>query len=122
MRTSILIIDDEPNITFLLSHRLEKEGYTVYTAQNAKEAFKKIEEKKPDAIILDIMLPETNGIEICEKLRRDQKFKSTPIIMLSARPISPEMQEKLKNISNSYIKKPFKSEKIIETLKNLMQS
>ena len=80
----ILIADDEPDILEIIGFNLRKEGYEVYTAKDGKEALEKAREVMPQLIVLDIMMPYKNGIEVCRSLRSQPKFKDSPIILLTA--------------------------------------
>ena len=81
----ILIVDDEPDILELLEYHLEKEGYKVKKAKDGESALKKAEKFRPDIIVLDVMMPELNGIEVCKRLRQDERFSETIITFLTAR-------------------------------------
>src|SRR5207247_1976812 len=80
----ILVVDDEPDIIEFISYNLKKDGFEVVTAQDGLEAIKAAEKHKPDLIILDIMMPKLNGVEVCEHLRKHSLFKTTLIIFLTA--------------------------------------
>ncbi|HOO83951.1 MAG TPA: response regulator, partial [Prolixibacteraceae bacterium] len=71
----ILLVDDEVDILEFISYNLEKEGYKVYTAQNGKDAIKIADKKVPDLIVLDVMMPEMDGIVTCEELRKNPKLR-----------------------------------------------
>ena len=83
MSKKILIAEDDPGIQLSLKDEFESEGYQVFTANDGKKGLEMIKEKKPDLIILDIMLPELDGYEVCKKLRREGD--NTPIIMLTVK-------------------------------------
>src|SRR5438270_10127029 len=80
----ILIADDEPDIVEILKYNLEKEGYQVYTAKDGDEALDKARMHQPDLIVLDMMMPRKNGIEVCEILRSQSAFRETLILFLTA--------------------------------------
>ena len=81
----ILLVDDEPDIIEIIKYNLEQEGYNVKTASNGKEALKKANKSTPHLIIMDVMMPEMDGIEACEILRSDNTFNDTIIMFLTAR-------------------------------------
>ena len=83
--TKILIVDDEPSITNLVSAYLKPERYEVFVASDGNTGLKAARTFKPDLIILDIMLPGMDGLEICRQIRRHERYASTPILMLTAR-------------------------------------
>ena len=85
MNHKILLVDDEPDILEFMEYNLRKENYEVFKALNGKEAIVKAKAIKPDLIILDIMMPEQDGIETCRQLREIPEFKKTMIAFLTAR-------------------------------------
>ena len=85
MRKKILIVDDEPDILEFLKYNLEKNDYTVQVALNGKEALKKVVEFDPQVVVMDIMMPKMNGVETCEKIKSNPKFKDLVVLFLSAR-------------------------------------
>ena len=85
MRKKILIVDDEPDILEFLKYNLEKNDYTVEVALNGKEALKKVVEFDPQVVVMDIMMPKMNGVEACEKIKSNPKFKDLVVLFLSAR-------------------------------------
>jgi DNA-binding response OmpR family regulator len=85
MRKKILAVDDEVNFLKILKLNLEAKGYEVVTALDGMEALKKLKSEKPDAVILDIMLPKLNGDEVCRNIRSDPVLSKTPVIMLTGK-------------------------------------
>ena len=83
--TKILIVDDEPDILEFLQYNLEKEGYEVHLANNGAAGLETARKTQPDLIILDIMMPEMDGVEVCRRLRADDQFNDTIITFLTAR-------------------------------------
>jgi len=122
MKGKILIVDDEPNIVFMLSHRLKQSGYEVASCYRGNDVIPLALKEKIDIIILDLMLPETDGIQICKQLKSNNKLKNIPIIILSAKILSPQEKEKALSMANAYIKKPFKSEKLINIIDKLVSN
>src|SRR5690606_32007265 len=84
-KLKILLVDDEIDILEFISYNLEKEGYTVYTAQNGVEAIQQAEKHQPHLIILDVMMPEMDGIAACEEIRKIPSLNNTVIAFLTAR-------------------------------------
>ena len=80
----VLIADDEPDILEIIQYNLKKEGYTVVTAKDGDEALTKAKQEAPDLIILDIMMPKKNGVEVCEIVRTQPAFKETLFIFLTS--------------------------------------
>ena len=81
----ILIVDDEKDILEFLSYNLKKEGFSIYTASDGLEGLEKTKKIKPDLIIVDLMMPKMNGIEMCENIRNDKKLSNVIILFLTAR-------------------------------------
>ena len=97
MTNTVMVIEDEEAIATLLSYNLEKEGYKVIVVNNGANAVNEVDKHHPSVIILDWMLPEISGVEICKLIRSKPDIKAIPIIMLTAK-----SQEEDKNIYNDY--------------------
>ena len=80
----ILVVDDEPDLTLVIRKRLEKEGFLTDVAYNGSEAVAKVEANPPDAIVLDVMMPEMDGYAVCNQLKSDDRYEEIPILMLTA--------------------------------------
>ena len=83
--THVLVVEDEAALADLLKYNLEKEGYHVRVAMDGEEALVAAEERSPDLVLLDWMLPKASGVEVCRRLRARQETRNTPIVMLTAR-------------------------------------
>ena len=117
----ILIVDDEKDILEFLSYNLQKEGYEIFRANNGNSALKVAKKEVPDLIILDVMMPEMDGIETCEKIREIDSLDSTLILFLTAR--SEEYSE-LAGFSagaDDYVTKPFKPKLLISRVNALLR-
>ena len=120
MKKQILIVDDENDCAELLRYHLQKEHYETVIARNGKEALEAVQRHTPDAILLDIMMPEINGWEVCRILREGAKEKSMPIIMLTA--LSDE-DERVKGLSlgaDDYLSKPYSMKELLLKLRKHM--
>ncbi|MDA3778945.1 MAG: response regulator transcription factor [Bacteroidales bacterium] len=117
----ILLVDDEPDILEFLSYNINKEGFEVYTAQNGKEAIKKAKEINPQLILLDVMMPEMDGIETCEVLRQDKKMQNTIIAFLTARGEDYSQIAGFDAGGDDYITKPIKPKVLISRIKALLK-
>lgn len=117
----ILIIDDEQHIIELLRYNLETNGYEVIEAKDGLEGIEKAKKELPDLILLDLMLPVIDGIEVCRKLRVSDETKSIPIIMLTAK--SDEMDKiiGLEIGADDYVTKPFSVRELIARIKAVMR-
>ncbi|KYP14186.1 response regulator transcription factor [Flavihumibacter sp. CACIAM 22H1] len=102
----ILIADDEPDILEIIQYNLQAEGYTVYTAKDGDEALMRAKQIKPDLIILDIMMPKKNGVEVCEILRSQPTYKETLIIFLTALSDESSQLKGLDTGADDYVNKP----------------
>lgn len=117
----ILLVDDEPDILEFLSYNINKEGYEVHTAQNGKEAIEKAKKINPHLILLDVMMPEMDGIETCEVLRQDKKFQNTVIAFLTARGEDYSQIAGFDAGADDYITKPIKPKVIVSRIKALLK-
>ncbi len=117
----VLIADDEPDILEILKYNLIKEGYQVITAQNGDEAIVKAKQTNPDLIILDIMMPEKNGVEVCEILRAQPQFKETLIMFLTALSDEATQIKGLTTGADDYISKPVSPSIFISKVQSLLR-
>lgn len=109
-KRKLLIVDDEPDIRYLVKTRLEKEGFECYTAGTAAEALKLAKEKKPALIILDLILPEKDGFQVCNELRACKETKDIPVIVYTAQNFKAVAKKGLKALQViDFILKPFDS-------------
>ena len=120
-KAKILIVDDEEDILEFLHYNLNKEGYNVEVAQNGIEGLKKAKIFKPDLIILDIMMPEMDGMEVCNFLRQDKSFDNTLIAFLTARNEDYTQISALEKGGDDYISKPIKPGVFISRVKALLR-
>lgn len=117
----ILLVDDEPDILEFLSYNLNKEGYDVDTAENGIEGVKKAKILKPDLILLDIMMPEMDGIEACNQIRQIDSLANTLIVFLSARTEEFTQLAGYEVGANDYITKPVKPKVLMSKIKALLK-
>jgi len=120
MKYKILIADDDIDMLELLSSILEKEGYQIIKAENGKIAVEHAKKELPSLIMLDIHMPEKNGIEALKEIKRDIILKNIPVIMLTVEGSPSEIQLCMLNGANTYITKPAKKDDIIKVVKNLI--
>jgi two-component system, OmpR family, phosphate regulon response regulator PhoB len=109
----ILVVDDEPDVTELVSYRLRKEGYEVEVINNPLLIMGKATEFRPDLFILDIMMPELDGIKICRMIRADKTMSASPVIFLTARGSTDDRIKGLENGADDYIAKPFDVKELV---------
>lgn len=117
----ILLVDDEPDILEFLSYNLKKEGYVVYTAANGKEAISVAKKERPHLIILDVMMPDMDGIETCRELREQQGLKDTVIAFLTARNEDYSQIAGFDVGADDYINKPIKPRVLVSRIKALLR-
>ena len=121
MSANIYIVEDEEPIITLIKYNLEKEGYKVSYSDNGNDGIKGIKNSLPDLVLLDWMLPDFSGVEICKNLKKDIKFKNIPIIMLTAK---GEEEDKIKGLNSGaddYITKPFSFPELLARVKALLR-
>ena len=117
----ILLVDDEPDILEILSYPLKNEGFQVHTANNGLEAIKLAKDIQPHLIVLDVMMPEMDGIEACEIIRKDPKISNTLITFLSARGEDYSKIAGLNAGADDYITKPIKPKVLVSKVKSLLR-
>ncbi|MGR9073376.1 MAG: response regulator transcription factor [Gammaproteobacteria bacterium] len=118
MTKKVLIVDDEPHIRTLLEQTLEElEDYDVeiFTASNGKEGLESIQAENPDLVFLDVMMPEMNGYEVCQRVKSDESLKDTYIIMLTAKGQEFDKEKGMQMGTNMYITKPFDPDEVLQT-------
>ncbi len=120
-QSKILLVDDEVDILEFISYNLEKEGYKVYTAQNGAEAIKVAEKTLPDLIILDVMMPEMDGIAACEEIRRIPSLQHTIIAFLTARGEDYSQIAGFEAGADDYITKPIRPKVLVSRVKALLK-
>ena len=117
----ILCVDDEPDILEILKYNLSNEGYNVSTAKDGVSAIKKANNSKPNLIIMDVMMPNMDGIEACEKLRNDLKFNDTIIMFLTARGEDYSHVAAYEAGADDYVTKPVKPKVLLSKVKGLLR-
>ena len=121
MATKIFIIEDEPSIIKLVQHNLEKEGFIVSSSLNGNEGLKELKKFQPHLLLLDWMLPDLSGIDICKSIRRENNLKNLPIIMLTAKGESEDKIKGLNSGADDYITKPFSFNEVLARIKALLR-
>jgi two-component system phosphate regulon response regulator PhoB len=121
-KPKVLVVDDEPDAVELIEFNLKSNGYEVVTAADGEEALAKARAVLPALIILDIMLPEVDGMEVCKILRRDQRTSAIPIIMLTAKAAEIDRVLGLELGADDYVTKPFSPRELVLRVKRLLRS
>ncbi|MDQ7820457.1 MAG: response regulator transcription factor [Armatimonadota bacterium] len=118
MAARILVVDDEPHIVELVRYNLLREGFDVVTAADGGEALARARDARPDLIILDIMLPSVDGLEVCRRIRRES---AVPIIMLTARDGEVERVGGLESGADDYVTKPFSPRELVARVRAILR-
>ena len=117
----IYIVEDDSNIREIESIALKNSGYQVQTFETAKEFYRKLEERVPDLVLLDVMLPDESGYDIVKKIRKKPTLKKLPVIMVTAKTQEIDMIKGLDDGADDYIKKPFSIMELISRVKALLR-
>jgi len=121
MPKRILLVDDEPDIIKLLTGRLESEGFEVDAVPSGKDAFLRVKENTPDLILLDVMMPEPNGLEVSRTLKDDPKYKNIPIILLTAKSTDDDKFWGREAGADAYITKPYDTAELLTKINTLIK-
>ena len=117
----ILVVEDEQDIAQLVQHYLQKEGFRSVTAMSGVEALKQVKEEKPDLIVLDLMLPEMDGLDVCKRVRSAPDTAMIPIIMLTAKAEESDTIVGLELGADDYVTKPFSPKALVARVKALLR-
>ena len=120
-KIKILVVDDDPDIIEIISYNLKKENYKVFSCYNGTDSIKIAKKEKPDLIILDVMMPGMDGIQVCEKLRSKNKFNNTIIMFLSARGEDFTHIAAYNAGADDFVNKPLKPRLLISKVKSLLR-
>lgn len=120
-KPSVLVVEDEPAQREVLSYNLEAEGYDVSKAVNGEEALMMVREEMPDLVLLDWMLPNVSGIEICRQLKSRSETRNIPVIMLSARSEEVDRVRGLENGADDYVVKPYSVAELMARVRNQLR-
>ena len=120
-KNNILIVEDDKNISKLIKYNLEKEGYRCMVSFDGEDAIKTLDKNPTDLIILDIMLPGIDGLEVCRRVKQDKKLSNTPIIMLTAKGEEVDKVVGFELGADDYIVKPFSPRELILRIKAILK-
>ncbi|MEO1549261.1 MAG: phosphate regulon transcriptional regulator PhoB [Pseudomonadota bacterium] len=121
MCAKVLVVEDEESLSHLLSYNLNKEGFDVATTFDGDEALIAVDEEKPDIVLLDWMLPNTSGVEICRQLRAQTQTKDIPVIMLTARGEEEDRIRGLELGADDYVTKPFSMSELVARMRAVLR-
>ncbi len=117
----IYIVEDDKNISEIESYALKNSGYTVDSFENAKTFWNRVQDRKPDLVLLDVMLPDSDGIEVLKKMRRNPDTRRVPVIMVTAKSSEIDKVKGLDNGADDYITKPFGIMELISRVKAILR-
>jgi DNA-binding response OmpR family regulator len=121
VKKSVLVVEDEANILLSLTFVLEREGYEVRSATTGQEGLARMRQEQPDLIILDLMLPDISGYEVCREARGDPRLEQTPILVLTARAQEAERQRGMEMGATEYVTKPFRVADLLARVARLLE-
>jgi len=121
MSKKILIVDDEVNIVISLEFLVEQAGYQLQVARNGQEALDKMATFRPDLILLDVMMPQINGFDVCRRIRQNPEWQETKIVMLTAKGREAEVTKGLALGANAYITKPFSTKALMAEVEQILK-
>src|SRR4028119_1120366 len=122
MSAQLLLVDDEPGVRVSVKEYLQEVGgFTVQVASNANEALQMLEQKTPDLVISDVMMPQVDGFQFLKKLREDPRFKSLPVVFLTARGMTSDRIQGYHAGVDAYLPKPFDPDELVAIVENLLE-
>ena len=121
MKKNILLVDDDQDLLSVLELKLKKEDYIIQIAKNGKAAIQSIQQKRPDLVVMDVNMPNMNGLDACKKLRSEDRTKNIPIILLTARDEEIDRILGLEFGADDYVTKPFNTRELILRIKNILK-
>jgi two-component system alkaline phosphatase synthesis response regulator PhoP len=119
-RENILVVDDEEDVLELVRYNLDKNGYSVLTASSGEEAITLARSERPDLVVLDLMLPGIDGLEVCKKLKADSKTDHIPVVMLTAKGEETDVVTGLELGADDYVTKPFSPKVLVARIKRIL--
>ena len=121
VKESVLIVEDDPDIVELLQYTLEREGYPVLVARNGEKGLSEAKRRKPGLIVLDLMLPGLDGLEVCRALKGENATKSIPVLMLTAKGEESDVVLGLEFGADDYMRKPFSPRELVARIRAVLR-
>lgn len=119
-KKKILFVEDEAELIMLMKTRLEANGYEVVSAMDGEEGLKKVYEEKPDLVLLDLIMPKMNGLEVCRRLKNDPATKDIPVLVVTAAGLK-DLDEQCKSAcADGYVKKPYDPQELLNKIKSAL--
>lgn len=119
-KAKILVVDDSPTHLKLSSEPLIELGHTVITAADGEEALKKVQDEKPDLVVLDVIMPKLNGFKVCRKIKTTPEFKSIKVVLCTSKNQESDKFWGTKQGADAYITKPFTEDELVKTVNELL--
>ena len=116
----VLIVDDEPNIVMSLDFLMRKAKYEVFIARNGSEALELATQQQPDLMLLDIMMPDIDGYEVCQRVKQSEETKHCHVVFISAKSKEADIQKGLEMGASMYVTKPFSTRDLMKKIKALV--
>jgi DNA-binding response OmpR family regulator len=120
MAKKVLIVDDEANIVAALDYLLRRSGYEVNVAATGEEALRQVEASSPDLVLLDVMMPQKSGYEVCRRIRERPEWRAMKIVMLSAKGRDAEVSKGISLGADLYVTKPFSNAELVARIRELL--
>ena len=117
----VLVIDDDPYILMSLEFLMKKNGYDVMVARNGEEALEILSKSTPDIVLLDIMMPDVNGYDICKHIKSTEKLKNIKVIFMSAKTKESDIKKGYELGAALYVKKPFSTRELVKDIKTMLE-
>lgn len=121
MTRRVLVVDDEPNIVMSLRYLMEREGFEVEVAPTGQEALGALDLRPADLVLLDVMLPDLDGFEVCRRIRANPAWRGTRIVMLTAKGREIERDKGLALGADAYVTKPFSTRELVARVKQMLE-
>jgi DNA-binding response OmpR family regulator len=120
MTHKVLIADDEPNIVVSLEFMMKREGYDVVVARDGRQALEAIRRERPELVLLDAMMPEMSGFDVCEAVRADPEVRDTRILMLTAKGRETDVARGVGAGADAYVTKPFSTRELVQKVRDML--
>ena len=121
MTAQLLLVDDEPSLRQAVQAYLSESGFKARVAANAQEGWQQLEQLIPDLVITDVMMPQVNGYQFLKQLRDDMRFKSLPVVFLTARGMTSDRIQGYQAGCDAYLSKPFDPDELVAIIENLLK-
>lgn len=119
-KAKVLVVDDEPNILMSLEFLMRKSGYEVFIARNGAEALQLVHEQRPQVLVLDIMMPEVDGYEVCQAIKTNPALQQIRVIFLSAKSKESDIEKGYAAGADLYLTKPFSTKELVQHIQELI--